>query len=267
MSVLPDLSIAHPFPVFAPTDVKDWDRCPMYRQLKKEGRKPRDEKWTPNMLLGTAIHAGLAGLYAGLLNPVTLLDMALDSGYIENDEWPKLALSKLAKRGLNAAIELEVMRGGVFIVADASIGYCRPDLVFRRDGHLYVVDWKVSLKLDHRYEAARLAEFDTDHQMWHNAWEVGEYLSEPVAKVIVAQVVLTPRCHASTFEIVITPERLAFWLRGAKRLWEDMEAERVGVRPLAPRFSSCHGKYGACSYVPWCHEFGGDAARANVYYE
>ena len=257
--------------VYPTRDTMDWDRCPVYRRLNKDGWVPRGQPWTPNLLLGIAIGDGLSHHYKAGIEAELVTETRIREGYVENPEWTIAGLVKLGLRGLRAAIDADVTRGGIVLRVDESVGVGRPDLVFRTQGAglLAVSDTKVSLFVDSRYRASRLAEYETDHQMWHYIWEVGEHYGEMVSLCRVLQVILTPKTVATCYDIEnITSERIQFWLRGAERLWDGMAREDPPLECApSPRFSSCNGKYGQCIYMDWCHLFGGNAEKAEAYYE
>lgn len=260
--------------IFSPSDTKDWDRCPLYRELKREGWEPRGARWEPNKLLGTAIGDGLSESYRHWTDPnpsqfgLSIVTQRLTDGYVENPAWTLEALKKLALRGFNKALsESAIPQGALIIRVDETVGVGRPDLVLRNlRGQLEVWDTKVSLALDPRYVKSRISEYETDHQVWHSAWTVSEHFGETVAISGIQQIVLTPRTLYDPYTVTITESRLQFWLSGAESIWQAMEEERQGKRPVVPRFSSCQSKYGRCIYHDWCHLFGGDPEKSAAYY-
>ena len=148
------------------------------------------------------------------------------------------------------------------------MGSGKPDLVYRHPaGRVRVVDLKVAFTLDSRYVQSRLSAYETDHQLWQYGWEVGEIYGEPVERAEVQQIILTPKAQSIVHPVLFTPERMAFWLRGAEALWAGMFKEQEEGAAPVPRWSSCHGKFGRCPYYEWDHEFGGNEAMAHVYYE
>lgn len=259
-------------PVFAPTNTKDWDRCPVYHKLKREGWVPRDQMWTPNLLLGIAIGDGLSEAYRhwsdpnpGAFGEPTALK-ALEEGYVENSEDTIVGLARLVTRGLAAAIEEDAPRGRVIVRVDVSLGVCRPDLIVRGPSGLSTINTKVSRQIRPDYRGVRLAEWETDFQPWHEAWETEQFFGEPVVSRGVLQVVLSPRVEATLMEWPVTPEGMAFWLSEAEATWGLMDQERRGERPVVPRHASCNGKFGRCIFMEACHEFRLKPERMLAYY-
>lgn len=225
------------------------------------------------MLLGAAIGDGLSESYRhwGDSDPlavglVTALER-LETGFVETEEWTLAGLTKLVTRGHLAAVVEDIPGTGTIIRVDESLGVGRPDLICRdAHGQLWITDTKVSLTIDPRYRASRLAEFETDHQLWHYAWEAEQFYGERVVMVGVHQIILSPKTISTRFDFPVTPERLAFWLKGAEQAWRDRAEEEAGQRPVVPRFSSCWGKYGRCEYLEACHQFNLDPKKMDAYY-
>lgn len=251
----------------------DWIRCPVYAQYTREHWVPRDRPWTPHMLLGIAIGDGLSECYRHWDDPnppeygLPVALKVLEAGYQETSEWTLAGLTKLVTRGLQAAVEEDAPRGHPILRIDESIGVSRPDLICRAPDGLEIIDTKISLTVDARYRAQRLAEYDTDFKTWHYAWEVEQFYGEPVARTGIHQIILSPRPVSTLYPVPVTRERLAFWLRMAEQLWQDRGDEDAGRCPRIPRMASCHTKYGLCDFYAACHEFGGDPGRMGAYYE
>ena len=152
---------------------------------------------------------------------------------------------------------------------DHPLAHSRPDIVSRHETRgLGVTDLKVAERVDERYRAKRLSEYETDDQFWHYAWEVGETYGEPVKWVRPVLLILTPRAVVLQESITVTPERLKFWLSGAEQHWRDMAGEDDGSRPVVPRWPACRsGKFGPCVAYDFCHILDRDPSRATVYYD
>ena len=258
--------------VFAPTDTQDWDRCPVYRKLNREEWRPRDQVWTPNLLLGIAIGDGLSEAYRHWSDPNPesfgrpVAFKALEDGYVENPEDTLPGLVRLVGRGLEAAIKEDAPRGRAIVRVDVSLGVCRPDLIVRGPSGLSTINTKVSRQVRPDYRGVRLAEYETSGQLWHEAWEAQQFFGEPVVSRGVLQVVLSPRLGATLMEWPVTSEGMAFWLSEAEATWALMDQERRGERPVTPRHASCHGKFGRCVFLDACHEFRLDPERMAAYY-
>ena len=254
--------------IYAPTRMKNWVRCPLYAQLVKTTEPIKE--WTPNMLLGRSLDAGLTHVYRTLFDPETrdkpIYDLhdqglklalaTLHEGYRENENWPEEGLVKLVSRTYEAALKEDVLTAGPMIAVDESLGVGRPDMVQRsRDGsHLIVTDRKFTLKLEAYYLAKTLSEYEVDDQFWHYAWEAEQRWGLPVYWLRVHLLIGTPRAKSVLHPWPVTPKRLKFWLTGAEQNWKDMDEEKEGKRPVVPKWANCMGKYGRCPFHGWCHE-------------
>ena len=248
----------------APTHTENWLRCPVFAHLRREGWEPRG-LWTPNRLLGSAIGDGLTAHYRTLRgdapqSPQEALETTIRAGAMPHDTWTVDALLKLARKGLAAGMADRVGEQGEIVMVDEPLpSRARPDLVQRIPGQgLVVTDTKVTMS----HGAERISDYDTAHQLWHYAWEVGDTLGEPVSWVRVHQVTLTPT-RTILHPIRVTPARLAFWLRGATDAWARIA---VGGDP-APNWSACVGRYGRCVYTEACHVLDLDPDGMEAVYE
>lgn len=262
-------------PVYAPTRVKAWEFCPVRADLERQGWHPLAVEWDPAKTLGKAIGEALGAAYrlrkapqAPQEAPGATLSRVLASGYHPNEKWTLEGLEKIAQRGLKVALEDDVIGPATVLMVDEPLpSGSRPDLVLRHPSEgLIVHDDKVTFSLKDEWRARRFAEYDTDWQFWHYAWEVEQLLGEPVSWVRVRNLTLTPKARSEVVPVRITPTRLAFWLLEAEYRWMEMRWQETGEIPIIPRWSSCHGKYGRCIFYDYCHVFGGDPMRASAYY-
>ena len=235
---------------FSPSRTADHLRCPLYAHLKRTWA-PTGGVWTPNRLLGTAVGDALSAHYRGGPNAeaTEVLRRVIQEGWQPNDTWTPEALVKLAQRGFERAAADGVRESGEVLMVDEPLPSTgRPDLVQRlpMSGGLVVTDTKCSL----RGGEDRLSEYFTSHQLFHYAWEFQEVFQEPVTWCRIHYVTLTPRAQTYLHPIQITPQRLAFWLRGAERAWREMATQ---ADPPPPDFTACYGKYGRCEYLDACH--------------
>ena len=255
--------------IFSPTDVMDWLRCPQYRQHKQRWRL-KDDEWTPNMLIGTMLHAAVAQVYRGLPNSEPM-EPLLDAGWVEQEKWSKERVLKVAKGALSAcmpkclyilghedvvAVESEILIDGEYAGT--------PDLITRGDDGLIVTDLKFSLEVDPRYRVRRLAEYDCSYQLWAYADLVQLIYGELPAWLRVHQVYGLPKADDAIVTIRCTHERLDLWQLGAE-VWQVRMQEDSSWPPL-PNFTNCFGKYGKCDYYAACHQCQNDPALMEVLY-
>src|SRR3990167_5686469 len=152
-------------PSYPPSEVRRWMVCPTFWRDSLTW-EPRADRWTPHALVGTAIHAGVATLLRGLdEDPVHAAIQALGEGYVEQETWSLLTLSKLVEKGyltlrdaiqerfpsLNPAmVEQSDPNQDVRIVRRGR-AYRVVDFVCEGTEGLEVWDWKTKINLDDAY--------------------------------------------------------------------------------------------------------------------
>ncbi len=268
--------------VYSPTTTEKWLRCPAFRAYDSR-LHALDNDWSPAMLLGSAIGAGLAYYYASVQgresrvstiphlvrDTVTVGHATLDGGYIPNDDWSLDALRKLVEKGLAKALTLDVLEGGLAKVAGTEIPVydeCRLDLLTSTPTGMTVTDWKVKFNLEKKWEDKTLREYDNSWQLLHYAWRVSEHYQCPVNTQI-GMIVLQPTVRAVLYPVPTPPERIANWLQSAKTVWAQMGREERGEAVPFMRHNDACWRYGQCNFYALCHTFGGDIEAASMFYE
>src|SRR6266481_5514797 len=135
-----------------PSEVTTWLRCPRLWQYQYvEGWKPAPGSWSPEMLMGTAVHAGLAAGWKWGEVPRRAVEAAFAGGWPEDApaEHDRNALEAQALRVLGAVTEWcarEMPDAEPLMVEEAlgTDGHTTPDLVTREGGQLVITDWKYS---------------------------------------------------------------------------------------------------------------------------
>ena len=276
-----------PLPI-RPSEVTDWIRCPRLWWLRDQGWRPFDTQWTPERLLGTAVHAGLAhywglragGLHAGPENE------AIYNVFLR--EWPDTAPSEHSLEGyteqaikvVDAVIKWIVkhMPDAKPVMVEQSLGadgHTIPDLVTREqadiypdtDGILVVTDWKVSAHLPVDRIQYRLQDLEKTHQFLHYAWAVGEHLKEPVRlfrKVVIAA---GPQIRVKDGTFTPTPESLAAWLADARVKWDLMHKMRDGIVFPWRNEDGClkYGEKWRCWAYDFCWTCNGDEEKGKQF--
>lgn len=262
------------YPVFSPSATEDFNRCPIYARLRKRWA-PRSIEWDPALTLGKVVQAGInVYFHKGKPHPdpdsiaEEAVRVALAADFQEGGKYTLEGLVKLCLRGVQAVLAHNLFQNHEILMVDETLGVGRPDVVSRHRGALWIHDFKVSLQVRDDYRVKRLEEYDTKHQFWHYAWEGEQHFGEPVKVVRPILVILSPRATVLWVDIPITPERQAFWLRGAEELWARMARSKdVPLENLPPNTDNCYGKYGKCPFTDACYLFNLDMARASIYYE
>lgn len=188
---------------------------------------------------------------------------------MEQPKYTLQGLTKLALRGVEVLLDANLFERHAILEIDLPLSHSRPDVVSRHDSlGLCVTDFKVSQRIDERYRIKRMSEYETDDQFWHYSWEAALHYGEPVKWFRVVQVILIPKAQVLVESVMVSPERLAFWLQGAEQHWQDMRAEDTGNRPIVPRWQNCRsGRYGVCIAYGFCHVLNRDPVHAVTYYE
>jgi hypothetical protein len=172
----------------------------------------------------------------------------------------------LVRKGVKLGISAD--HGLVEILAvERSFARCRPDLVGRdSQGKICVLDWKVKMQLDPKYYSGECRKYNTETQFLHYSMAVGEYYGEHVETVIAAILVLAPHGKALLHPVKVSPERLAYWRRGAEKTWQEMQRVDSGEPPV-PNFTACETKFGPCDFYQVCHNFDGDTSYMEGFYD
>jgi len=102
----------------------------------------------------------------------------------------------------------------------------------------------------------RLSGYDTLWQLYHNTWEVSQYMGEEVVEAGILQIVLSPKATVYLHPVKMEPVHLAQWLMTAEQVWQDMSDEEAGRRVVTQRYTSCEKRrYGRarCEFHAACH--------------
>lgn len=259
-------------PVYSPSETEDYLVCPRFRVLKRSWA-PNGCAWTPHMLLGTAIHAGLATHYANLEKetlPYESAHAVLEAEFQEGSEWSLDGLRSLVTKGLKAALATElVSANGSVVGVERWVAHSRIDLVTREPFGLVVTDHKVSLDLEKRKLDYKIRDLDPSWQLLQTAWGVQQLFGECPAWSRAHIIAIGPRPFTYVHSIPITPERLADFEKSAVRHWQDMELDNLGqmLGNLPPMNTRSCWRYGRkCEFYDGCHIYAGDLTKFPTLY-
>ena len=283
-SSISSASLAAGCPSYPPSEVRNWMVCPAFWRSSRTW-EPRAAQWTPHALVGTAIHAGIAAYLrnpdtegTGPASPLHVAIQTLGEGYVEQETWSLLSLSKLVEKGyvalrdavrerwdvLNAVLMIEradphqdpriVRHGRAYRVLDC--------VRQQGDGTLEVWDWKTKINLDDLYLGEALRSVMHSWQLLDYSWHVQQWTGTTVTQAGHGLVVLgpgKPKVHWPT--VRITPERLTQWHAQARRIWSMMwHDEHMGLARM--NFEACsdrHMHFGReCLFLPACHQLNGN---------
>lgn len=269
-----------------PSAVTDWNRCPRLWWYKEQGWSAPPSAWTPERLMGTAVHAGLKDYWRGLqvangLAPGEFMLRSRTPHHAVEDafalEWPPDAPPEFSREGLESqALKVldavlkwitKEMPDAEPVMVEQSLGadgHTTPDLVTREPGGiLAVTDWKTSMHLPADRIHYRLQDIDRTWQFLHYCWAVGEHLKEPVTlfrKVVIAA---GPRIMVKDATFVPNDAMLHAWLRDAKVKWDLMAQMRNGSVYPWRQEDGClkYGEKWRCPYYEGCWTAYGDETK------
>ena len=285
-SSISSASLAAGCPSYPPSEVRNWMVCPAFWHYSRTW-EPRAAQWTPHALVGTAIHAGIAAYLrnpdtegTGPASPLHVAIQTLGEGYVEQETWSLLSLSKLVEKGYCALRDAIQERWGVDL-HQIYIEYADPhqdprisrgrkyrvvDFVRCHQGcepeTFEVWDWKTKINLDDQYLGEALRSGMHSWQLLDYSWHVQQWTGTTVTQAGHGLVVLgpgKPKVHWPT--VRITPERLTQWHAQARRIWSMMwHDEHMGLARM--NFEACsdrHMHFGReCLFLPACHQLNGN---------
>lgn len=247
---------------YRPTEVRQWLVCPTLWRFEKRWT-PRALPWSPAMVIGSAIHAGVAAHFRAVrgepvLGPVPTAAMVLEHGYVEQDTWTLESLNRLVDKGITLVLkEVHLHPDAKIIAVEQTIAGRHPDLVTSLHDALEVWDWKTSVSLEARWVPDRLDEYMHSWQLLDYAYHCQEYYQRPVTQVSPVLVILGPRPMVKMQPIRVSNERLQQWKRSADVVWTLMASGQTWMN-----LEACSNKghfYGkTCPMFQGCHDLLGD---------
>ena len=267
-----------------PSETTTFIRCPRLWWYREVGKwEPPTSAWTPERLVGTAIHAALADYWRLRMQKVESISIwrpgAIETTF--DNGWPETAPLEFSREGIEeharkvadkvlAWVE-KSMLGVEPIMVEQSLdekGTTTPDLVTREPAGLTVTDWKYSAHIDPDRVRYRLENIDRTHQFLHYCWAVGEHLKEPVRQFRKVVIVGGPRIMVKEATFTPTPAMIESWLTGARQMWQDMSEMRAGERVAYQREAGCtmYGPKWPCVYTEACWTCHGDEKKMAQFY-
>ena len=264
-------------PAFRPTETKDWSRCPALWWYKHvEGWESPLAIWSPEMSMGTALHAGMAAYWLGLPDPVThavntLTDLWPDDAPEEYVKDTHLELIQRVGGQLVRYLQREMESATPLMVEQplGEDGHTTPDVVVREHGKVGVIDLKYHHKVAPEYIHYRFEHIDRDHQFNDYPWRVADKLGEPVAWFRKLGVIGQPKIVVRSEEFGITPEREAAWLQSARGKWHQMDLmKKSGPIAVYQRQEGCrpYGERRPCEFEAACWTCYGDRDAMTKFY-
>lgn len=260
--------------VYSPSSSANWTRCPIKNLL--------EHQWEPKVImrpalarmLGLAIGVGVSTHYTNRkyqqgIDPIQAavgsakaqLQDAATRGLVIHPDFAGdgVGLPIRVEGGIKKYIEKDPIPASWEIVdierdLGEEYGHARIDLGIRLPhGELTVWDLKVKRTLEAKYHQRTLDEYRHSWQMKHYRWAYGEVMGERVMQAGIILVVLEPTFRVLLDQTTLDDEVVGTWLKRARRVWEDMEAEEKGER--TPWEAADHwDRYGQCPWYRACME-------------
>ena len=263
-------------PPVRPSETTDFIRCPRLWHWKHVERwEAPISTWTPERLIGAALHAGIAAYWRG--QPPgggVLLAFGTDWPPDAPPEFSQDALESHTLKVLDKVLawiakELPDVRPVMVEEPLGPNGHTTPDLVTREQADiLTVTDWKYHHILDADRVRYRLEGIERTHQFLHYCWAVGERLGEPVRQFRKVAIVGGPRILIREATFQPTLSMLEQWLTGARQMWEDMAEMRAGRRVAYQREAGCfmYGPKWPCPMYEGCWTCHGNREKMAQFY-
>ena len=263
---------------FGPTQTQDHLICPTLRRFNRTWEPTGP--WAPHMMVGSAVHAGLAHLFMWpdqMGMAMVKANAVIDVDFQDNEIWTKPVLEALIVKGLTKcqATVKEILEREVLVATEQLIDGGRVDLVTRTDNYaepyLKVTDHKVSLKKDPKYIQSNFDDNEISHQLIDYAWRVQNYYKQPVKEVSIHQVVLSPTVKSLTRTWPITSEAIEQYGDMVPQWWEQMtEHDEVQFNRLPMNLTQCINHKGyrgiKCPAFAACHSYYRDEQKMQVLY-
>ena len=262
--------------VYSPSQSERFIRCPRLWDYSR--RWDTDGGHWMERAIGTAIHAGVAAHFRGLIPDTDHSTEDPTRAAIDTlrDEWmadePGFeGAEAFVLKGLKRALALDIgARGATILAVEETYGEerCRLDLAYQTDQGITIVDWKYTHNAGDWVISKRLQEAEVSWQLRHYAWRVSQaFPTVPVVGAGIALIVGGPVAKARWAPVEITPALLLDWQNSAARVWLDIEGCVNGERyPRAHMGQACL-MYGGCPLYDGCHRLYGDESRFHTLYQ
>jgi CRISPR/Cas system-associated exonuclease Cas4 (RecB family) len=215
-----------------PTSVEKFTRCPQkwYYEDVEGWREPGVGPSVP-IIIGTAVHAGMAALWRGQdESSARVLDVF--KALWSDSEPGREAAEDLALKVVLATMRWCQQLGEVEVVAvEEPLGdpwQGTPDLITRETGGLVIWDWKYSHEVKPEWLHYRLEHPEHSHQFQHYIWAVQEKYHESVSLFRKVVIVGLPKVQVAQALFVPDPMAQQEWLRQAKVKWHTMAMMKAG---------------------------------------
>ena len=284
-------------PTYAPSHTLDYLRCPRLSQYAREW-EPAGEwmEWVPNLLVGQAIHAGIAWELNGGV-------AVLEAVQVLAKGWPHEipgfeAAQDLMVKGLKKALGQDLLGGGRLVAVEECLdhehmataedgsssydpipGVCAiADMIHETiHGELSVTDHKSKLVLDSKWINRQIRDTETSWQLFDYARRASLKYNRWVTEIRQHLVVCSPVARSVIETVAITPERLIQWTRSAEEVWGRMYDDELGAGwdwAYPMNWTSCwdftrneDGAPPGCPYFDGCHRLLGDTTKFATIYQ
>ena len=207
---------------WSPSSVRDFQTCPRYWWLKRQGVEERVRDETA-MDLGTQFHALMAEYW-----------QAHNQGGHDVDD---TRFDPLVKRTVERVLsqEMEALREQGVVGVEVNLGVddeeaarhgrypgtC--DLITDNGNGLTVTDYKTKYKMEAKYADGELRQTQRSWQLYQYAWFAQERYQRPVTSIRKLLVAFTPAVKVWLVAYPITPQQLNDWYIQAVTVWQRMD--------------------------------------------
>ena len=199
---------------WSPSSVRDFQTCPRYWWLKRQGVEERARDETA-MELGTAFHVVMAAWWrkeASSASP--LVQRAVDMVIAQEGE----ALEERGVAGVEVNLDgddEEAARHGRYP------GTC--DLITDNGSGLTVTDYKTKYKMEAKYADGELRQTQRSWQLYQYAWFVQQKYGRPVTSIRKLLVAFTPALKVWLVAYPLTKQQVDEWYGQACEVWKIMD--------------------------------------------
>ena len=210
---------------WSPSSVRDFQHCPRYWWLKRQGVEERARDETA-MELGTEFHARMARHWSG--SP-SLWEMPLS----ETDSLVHRAIEQTLAQEGDALREQGIVGVEVNLDGDDAEaarhgrypGTC--DLITNNGEGLTVTDYKTKYKMEAKYADGELRQTQRSWQLYQYAWFVQQKYGRPVTSIRKLLVAFTPAVKVWLVAYPMTYQQLSEWYSQAVWVWAAMDQCKV----------------------------------------
>lgn len=272
--------------VFSPSSTVTFSKCPRKWAIEKQGWKRRlieypelcavlGDGFSKTMeihntgLMKGEVHRPEMLIPAGVTVMEERLEWDLSAGrrIAPKDEEFREKLPSLLEKAVDLYIKTDPLQGWTIHEVEKTYedhGWARLDLLASDQEGPAVLDYKVKVKLESKWEGGELEKHAKGWQRPHYMWMTG------VKRFYIILVVLAPKPYIKLEPYMVTEYDRTLWKLDAARIWSRMSDYGETVKSLSlvnVEGSASHiDEWGACPYQAACLDYALDPERMAVQY-